>query len=153
MAMGLETRVSLGWIALLRVVAGGILLEAGIRKLRLGFDGAALGQQLEAWRVGGQTFGFYVEVLQGWVVPNLSLFAALVVAAELLAGLSLVLGIACRLVPVVALLLHVNYFLASGETINVVLAVVNLAVLSTAAGRAMGLDRSVRARRPGWFLG
>jgi uncharacterized membrane protein YphA (DoxX/SURF4 family) len=153
MALGLEQRASLGWIGLLRIVTGGLFLWAGIEKLRSGFRGPALGVTLAAWAHDGRTFPFAYELVHTHVTPRLGDFAVAVVAGELVAGTSLFLGFASRLGAFVGLLLNVAYFLASRESINLLMAIVNLAVLVSAGGRALGLDGAIKARSPRWFLG
>ena len=153
MALGLEERVSLGWIGLLRIVAGGILLAAGLEKVTLGFDAPALLAQLAEWRTSGLTFGWANPLLEQHVVPRAGLFATLVTAGELAAGASLLLGLASRLGALAALLMNAAYFLASREDLNLLLVGVHLAVLVAAGGRALGLDGAVKRRLPWWFLG
>jgi uncharacterized membrane protein YphA (DoxX/SURF4 family) len=152
-ALGLEERTSLGWLALLRIAVGALFLQAGWAKLREGFDGQALSVQLAQWQADGRTFGFYREQLEALVLPHLSLVAVAVTGAELAAGGSLVLGLGSRVGAFVGLALNVNYYCASGQAINLVAGLVNLAVLVGAGGRALGLDGFIKNRRPRYLLG
>lgn len=153
MALGLEERTSLGWLALLRIAVGALFLDAGVQKLRQGFDGQALSAQLAQWQAAGRTFDFYRDQLAGLVLPRLDLTALAVISAELAAGASLVVGFASRAGALVGLFLNVNYFLASHQAINVLAGLVDVAVLVGAGGRALGLDGFIKTRRPRWFLG
>ena len=153
MALGIEERSSLVWIGLLRVVNGGLFLLAAVAKIRTHFRGPTLKSELDAWGDAGKTFEFAQELLTTYVRPHLSEFALAVTAGEVVAGSSLVLGFASRPGALIGLLLNVAYFLASRESINILMAVVNLAVLVSGGGRAIGLDGAMRARNPKWLLG
>lgn len=153
MVLGLAERRSLGWLALPRIVLGGLFLQAGARKLREGFDGAALQSQLDAWASGGQTMAFFRAHLEAYVLPWAGLVSGAVVAGELVAGISLLLGLGTRAGALIGLVLNVVYFLASGEQINLLAAPISLASLVAGGGRALGLDAAIRARRPRFFLG
>lgn len=153
MALGVEARTSLGWIGLLRAVAGGILLSAGFGKLSPPFDAPALIAQLSEWRTSGRSFSWTAQLIDQYVLPRADLFATLVTAGELAAGASLLLGLASRLGAFAALLMNLAYFLVSREDINLLMVGIHLAVLVTAGGRALGLDGAVKRRLPWWFLG
>src|SRR4051812_29230308 len=125
MALGIEQRTSLIWVGLLRVINGGLFLLAAVEKFRRGFRGPELGRELDSWAASGRTFPFATEWIQTYVRPQLGNFALAVTAGEMVAGTSLLLGFASRLGGLVGLLLNVAYFLASRETINLLMAVVN----------------------------
>lgn len=153
MALGTEARTSLGWIGLLRAVAGGILLSAGVSKLTGRFDAPALITQLSEWRTSGRSFAWTAQLIDDHVLPRAALFATLVTAGELAAGASLLVGFASRAGAFAALLMNLAYFLVSREDINLLMIGIHLAVLVTAGGRALGLDCAVKRRLPWWFLG
>ena len=153
MPFGLEQRTPLLWIALQRIIAGGLFLWAGIEKIRQHFRGPELQKALDSWSAAGKTFGFAKEALAKYVLPRLGDVAAAVVAGELVAGCSLVLGLASRVGALIALLLNVAYYVASRESINLFMIVVALAVLVSGGGRTLGLDGSIKAGSPRWFLG
>lgn len=153
MAFGVEARTSLGWIGLLRAVAGGILLSAGIGKLSPRFDAPALITQLSEWRTSGRSFSWTGQLIDQYVLPRADLFAHLVTAGELAAGASLLVGLASRAGAFAALLMNLAYFLVSREDINLLMVGIHLAVLVTAGGRALGLDFAIKRRLPWWFLG
>jgi uncharacterized membrane protein YphA (DoxX/SURF4 family) len=153
MALGIEERSSLAWIGLLRIISGGLLVLAGIEKIRSHFRGPALTSVLESWSSAGKTFGFAKELLATYVQPRIGDVAAAVVTGELVAGVSLFFGLASRVGALIALLLNVSYFLASRETINLLMAVIDLAVLVSGGGRALGFDGMIRKSSPRWFVG
>src|SRR5690554_2430265 len=115
MSFGLDKRASLGWIGLLRIISGGILLSAGIGKLAAKFDAPALIAQLAEWQLAGRSFGWAASLAQQHVVPRADLFANLVMFGELGVGLLLLVGLASRLAAFLALLMHLSYFLVSRE--------------------------------------
>jgi thiosulfate dehydrogenase [quinone] large subunit len=88
------------------------------------------------------------------VLPNAQLFATLVTWGELLAGVSLILGLMTRLSATVALLLTLNYMLAKGawpwtsSSNDAAFAAISLALLIGAAGRTFGLDSILAKRWP-----
>jgi uncharacterized membrane protein YphA (DoxX/SURF4 family) len=153
MALGIEQRTSLIWVGLLRVINGGLFLLAGIEKVRHHFRGPELGHELDVWASSGKTFPFATEWVQLYVRPDIGNFALAATVGEFVAGGSLVLGFASRLGGLVGLLLNVSYFLASRESINLLMAVVNLAVLVSGGGRAIGIDGPMKERNPRWVLG
>ena len=153
MPFGTEQRSSLGWIGALRIMTGGLFLFAAIEKLRSGFRGPALVTELKSWESTGRTFSFVKDLLTKEVYSRPGDAAITLVAGELVAGISLFLGLGSRVGGLVGFLLNVAYFLVSRESINLLMAVVNLAVLVSGGGRALGLDGAIRARSPRWFLG
>ena len=102
-------------------------------------------------------FGWYAAFLRAVVIPRSALFGTLVLVAELYAGIAMVLGVTTRLAAAVALFLLVNYLCAKGrmpwtpgiDASDIVLALV---VMFTAAGRVLGIDRSLHRRFPGFPL-
>ena len=153
MALGTEQQSSLGWIGALRIITGGLFLAAAIQKLRTGFRGPALVSTLKDWDASGKTFSFMKETLAREVYSRPGNAATALVAGEIVAGVSLLIGFGSRLGALIGLLLNVSYFLVSRESINLLMAVVNLAVLVTGGGRAFGLDGGIRAKSPRWFIG
>jgi uncharacterized membrane protein YphA (DoxX/SURF4 family) len=148
----LSDRLSVGWLVLPRLAAGALLLSAGVQKLRAAFDGAALADALRGWQAAGATLSFYDQNIAPWVLAHAGLVAALVTWGELLAGASLVLGLATRLGALVGFALAANYLCASGEAVNALLLATHVALLG-GAGRAFGLDATIRSRVSAWFVG
>ena len=98
-------------------------------------------------------FGWYGAFLRAVVIPRSALFGTLVLVAELYAGIALVLGVTTRLAAAVAIFLLVNYLCAKGrmpwvpgiDPSDIVLALV---VMTSAAGRILGIDRFLHDRYP-----
>ena len=76
-------------LAGLQLLVGYAWLLAGVDKLLLGAFPAQLGGLLRTSVGGGHLPGFFVALLQGFVVPNTVLFGNLIEWAEALAGLGL----------------------------------------------------------------
>ena len=96
----------------------------------------------------------YQSFLQSVVIPNATLFSYLVMAGELVAGISLLLGLGTRLGAVIAMFLFLNYMLAKGQIFwspNSQDAAVFFSALVCclgAAGRVYGLDAYFARRWP-----
>ena len=139
-------------LVLLRIYLGVIFLVAAWPKLRVDFT-PGLTRFLEKVALENG-HPFYQEFVRRVVLPNASLFAALVTWAELLVGLTLVLGLMTRLSAAVALLLVVNYMLAKGawfwtpSSNDAAWAAISLALLIGAAGRTFGVDALLAQRWP-----
>lgn len=96
----------------------------------------------------------YQHFLQGVVIPHATLFSYLVMAGELVAGLSLLLGIGTRLGAAVAMFLFLNFMLAKGrlfwspDSEDAAVFFSALVVLLGAAGRVWGVDAYLAKRWP-----
>lgn len=96
----------------------------------------------------------YKAFLQAVVLPHVSVFAPLVIAGELIVGITMLLGFATRAGAVVGIVLLSNYFLSKGLPIwasssndipDIVLCIL---VLMSAAGRVFGVDQYLVQRFP-----
>ena len=136
-----------------RVYLGIIFLYAAYSKLTVpvGFP-VALRGFLNAVALPN-AYPWYKPFIQGVVLPHLSLFATLIIAGELVAGITLLLGIATRAGAIVAIVLNCNYLMAKGlppwapssnDAADIILAVT---VLLCAAGQYYGLDAILTKRR------
>ena len=141
-----------GALVLLRIYLGTIFLVAALPKLQRDFAPGLTGF---VQHVGLQTGHlFYRPFLERVVLPNAPVFAAVVSWAELLVGVTLVLGLMTRLSASVALVLALNYMLAKGAWIwtpssnDAAVIVIALALLIGAAGRTLGLDAFLARRWP-----
>src|SRR3954471_23459770 len=139
-------------LALLRVYLGTVFLVAAIPKLQGDFASGLAG--FLQGKAMDQSYPFYRGFLQDIVLPNLHLFAGLVMWGELLAGVLLILGLMTRISAAVALLLTVNYMLAKGawpgmpSSNDAAFAVMAVAVMIGAAGRTLGIDSLLAKRWP-----
>jgi uncharacterized membrane protein YphA (DoxX/SURF4 family) len=123
-------------LVLLRIYLGVIFLVAAWPKLRGDFTPVLTG------------------LLQKVALENSHLVAAVVTWAELLVGVTMVLGLITRFSAVIALVLTVNSMLAKGawfwtpSSSDAAFAVISLALLIGAAGRTLGLDAFLARRWP-----
>ena len=98
-------RLHLG-VILLVTVAGKIFREAPFTEEMLGF--------LQGYAMKNASAP-YVSFLQDIVIPHATLFADLIISGELIAGLSLLLGLGTRYGAAIAMFLFLNYMLAKGR--------------------------------------
>lgn len=148
-----------GWFTLLRVYAGIFWLAHGVPKFLNsaafmppdGFMPQFVNKAAQA-----QT-GIYHDFLTTVVIPNISIFAELVRAGEVLVGCSLLLGVWTRLGGFFGCLLALNYMAANGEfaswttigTLDAVAFMLSFLMLVIPAGRVAGVDALLyRTRMP-----
>lgn len=130
-------------LTLLRTLMGFVLATAGFTWLTREDPGGELATQLLRQLDSGMTIGFYAPFLKSAVMPNVDVFAWLVGMGELLAGISLFLGLAHRLGAAGAIFLFINYGLMGGPAALVsqgIAIVVVLAPVLWLTGRKFGLD-------------
>jgi thiosulfate dehydrogenase [quinone] large subunit len=139
-------------LVLLRVYLGVVFLLAALPKLEQDFTPGMVGfLQRVALQKGHP---FYQDFVREIVLPNAPVFATLVTWGELLAGLTLILGLVTRLSAVVTLLLAMNYMFAKGSWFwtsssnDAAFVAISLALLIGAAGRTLGLDAFLARRWP-----
>jgi thiosulfate dehydrogenase (quinone) large subunit len=141
-----------GALVLLRVYLGTIFLVAALPKLRQDFTPSLMDfvQQVGLNR----SPPFYQRFLEHVVLPNATVFAALVTGAELLVGVTLIVGLLTRFSAAVALVLALNYMLAKGawfwtpSSNDAAFVAISLALLIGAAGRTLGIDAFLARRWP-----
>lgn len=132
----------------------GVLWLYALRwKLPPSFDGRGQ-RSLEDWlklEVEHAAFGFYGDLINDVVLPNLTVFSWLVFLTELLVGLSLLFGFLTRLGAGLGLLLALNLGVGLLEVPGewpwsyAMLAMWHGLFLVTAAGRVWGLDAILRS--------
>jgi uncharacterized membrane protein YphA (DoxX/SURF4 family) len=140
-------------LAGLRMYLGLVLLVAVWPKL---FGDVRFASQLPMIleRLGEGAHPAYRAFLHGVVIPHAGVFAVLVMAGEVVAGLALVTGTATRLGAAVASLLFINYMALKGtvpwapSSNDAAFLVIAVALLLGAAGRSLGVDRVLAARWP-----
>ena len=139
-------------LVLLRMYLGVVFLLAALPKLEQDFTPRLVGFLQHVALEKGHSF--YQEFVREIVLPNAPVFAALVTWGELLAGLTLILGLLTRFSAVVTLLLATNYMFAKGHWFwtsssnDAAFVAVSLALLIGAAGRTLGLDAFLARRWP-----
>ena len=98
--------------------------------------------------------GPYKQFLQSVVIPHATLFSYLVMAGELIAGLSLLFGVGTRVGAAIAMFLFLNYMLAKGrlfwspDSEDAAVFFSAFVVLLGAAGRVFGVDAYLARRWP-----
>ena len=137
------------WLALLRIYTGAWLVWLGVSQTYHGFVGSFTRQLTEHAKPFAE---FYNSFLTNFVIPNSQVIAIGLVAAEILIGLMLILGLLTRLTTIIALVIAVNYFLALARvdrlsmTITLTGIVIILVLAGSAAGRVWGMDASLYRR-------
>ena len=139
-------------LAILRVYLGVVFLVAAVPKIQRDFTPDLVGFLERVVLQRGHPF--YQEFVQSVVLPNASAFAVLVSWGELLAGVTLILGLLTRFSAAVALVLALNYMFAKGawfwtpSSNDAAFVAISLALLIGAAGRTLGLDALLARRWP-----
>lgn len=139
-------------LAFLRIYLGVILLITVLGKLTRDMPFSV--EMLGFLRAMHNTSPWYQQFLQRVVIPNAGTFSILVMAGELVAGLSLLTGTATRLGAGIAMFLFLNYMLAKGrwfwspDSEDAAVFFIALVVLIGRAGRVAGVDRYLARRWP-----
>lgn len=138
------------WLAFLRIAVGALYLYAAISKITAGFLPPVL-QHVTAFSLGAK-LGLAQPILS-FAMDHPRLFGWTMVAAELLAGALLFLGLGVRLVAGAALILQAVYLIvAFGSSTVVTLAnclfiAALLVIFGTDGGWRWSLDESIMNRR------
>ena len=100
-----------GALRILSVMLGVFLAFEGLDKIDWLMDGGILTRRLQEWRgTVGPLARWYLDTI---AIPGAPVFARVVMLAELAAGAALVLGIRVRLAAALALLMVLNFHVAS----------------------------------------
>lgn len=139
-------------IALLRIYTGLFFAWNGFGKISRGnfADGmeSFLNGQLQ------NSFAFYRPFIESVVLPNKSLFAALVAWGELAVGLALVVGLATRYASAFGAILVLNFWFAKGLPVfagtnhDVAWFIIFVVLGMVPAGRFAGLDDGLSDKLP-----
>lgn len=139
-------------IVLLRVYTGLFFTWNGFSKItRDNFaDGMAgfLHTQIE------NSFSFYRQFIEAVVLPNKTMFAAMVAWGELFVGLAMIVGLATRYAAAVGAILVLNFWLAKGLPLfagtnqDVAWFVVFIVLGMVPAGKIAGLDDGLSDKLP-----
>ncbi len=140
---------------LMRLFLGGELLRSGITKWSwLGTE--TLHTTLTAWTTGDTPAAYptYLSFLTTYILPHAPMYTYLVVFGEIIVGAMLILGLATRLAALPALLMSINFLLATWnkgyewQLINESFIVLELGVLIAGAGRYCGIDSTLAKKHP-----
>jgi len=100
-----------GALRILSVMMGVFLVCMGLTKIDWLMDGDILTRMLQEWRGTARPLArWYLDTI---AIPGAPVFARVVLLAELAAGAALVLGVRVRLTAVLALLMVLNFHVAS----------------------------------------
>lgn len=154
----LPNRSTVLWpVAVARILIGVLWLFSLRWKLPPSFDGGSE-RGLREWlelEVEFAAFEAYGNLIDSLVLPNFTLFAWLVFLAELVVGLSLLLGLRVRLGALLGLALSLNLGIGLLEVPGewpwsyAMLAMWHGLFFVTDAGQVFGLDSRYRIRRKG----
>jgi len=141
-------KVAAGLMTVLRLYVGYAWITAGYHKLTGGFDAAGFLKGAIANPVkgpdGAVVFGWYVDFLKHFAMPNVDIFNTIVPVGEFLVGLGLILGCLTTAAMFFGLLMNFAYLFAGTISTNPmdILLGVFIVVAGYNAGR-VGLDRWV----------
>jgi uncharacterized membrane protein YphA (DoxX/SURF4 family) len=145
-----SSRVYGGWLALMRILTGGIWLIHGVPKFLNSAQFMPPTGVFATYLQNGvtKTTGPYHDFLVNTVTPNAALFAELVRFGEVCVGISLLLGLFSRLGGLVGILLPLNYLAARGglgtlsewSSIDGCLMLLSALSFVLPTGRVAGLD-------------
>jgi uncharacterized membrane protein YphA (DoxX/SURF4 family) len=144
-ALLLILRLHLGVILIITVL-GKILRSESFSVEMLGFLNGYVMRTSSLW---------YQSFLQQLVIPHATIFSYLIIAGELIAGLSLLFGLGTRLGSAIAMFLFLNYMFAKGrlfwspDSEDAAVFFSALVCCLGAAGRVWGIDAYLARRWSG----
>ena len=144
-----------------RVLIGAVWLNGGIEKLLNPDFPRQFADSLAAGGFVSQAPPFFQGFMRGTVVPNAELFAQLMRAGELTLGIALILGLLTNFAAVGSAALSVMILLSQGGvglgtglgtpeflTMNVLIALLSVVVLFSAAAKVFSVDSRLARRSP-----
>ena len=141
------SQVSRLWLAIPRILLGVILIATWFENLNKGLYTADGFRGFMYYLAEGHPLGFYAGFLTNVIAPLAGVFGPAQMAAELLMGLALLVGVLTPLFGLGSILFFFNLFLAYlnpnlGEWIWTYVMLITLAVIVTfgRAGRSLGVD-------------
>jgi thiosulfate dehydrogenase [quinone] large subunit len=136
--------VSAMWVVLIRVAVGLVWLRSGIPKL-LGREYLDYREKLERF-ISGNPYPWYRRFLQDQILPHSLPAGYFFVAAEVLLGLALVLGLFTTPAALIGSFFNLNFRLAAGWSspsnppLNYLMIVCQLLIVFSGAGDHLSLD-------------
>ena len=101
-------------LALLRILLGVFFLFQGLNNLPWVLNPSLLSQQLAAWEHGVRPDSLSAQYLQRAAMPFAGILARLVPVGQITAGLAMMAGFWTPLFAFIALVMLVNFYVASG---------------------------------------
>jgi thiosulfate dehydrogenase [quinone] large subunit len=139
-------------IVVLRVYTGLFFAWNGIGKISRGNFADGMEGFLNAQLTN--SFDFYRPFIESVVLPNKTLFAALVAWGELAVGLAMIVGLATRYAAAVGAILVLNFWFVKGMPVlagtnqDVAWLVIFVVLGMVPAGRIVGLDDGLSDKLP-----
>ena len=143
-----ENKISAVILTLIRLYLGYAWLTAGIHKITGGFDASGYLKNAVANPVkgpdGNMVYGWYVNFLESFALPNIDVFNTIVPLGETLIGLGLLLGCLTTAAMFFGLVMNFSFFLAGTVSPNPTDIFLGFIILTAGynAGR-IGLDHWV----------
>jgi thiosulfate dehydrogenase [quinone] large subunit len=141
-------KIAAGILTVIRLYVGYAWLTAGLHKLTGGFDAAGFLKGAIANPVkgpdGAVVFGWYVDFLKHFAMPNVDIFNTIVPVGEFLVGVGLILGCLTTAAMFFGLVMNFAYLFAGTISTNPMDILLGVIILFAGynAGR-VGLDRWV----------
>ena len=150
---------SMVWV---RVLVGAVWLNGAVEKLLNPEFPQQFATSLEAGGFVSQAPPFFQDFMRGVVVPNAELFAQLMRLGELALGIALILGLLTNLAAIGSVALSIVIMLSQGGvrlgtglgapeflTVNVLVALLSVVILLSAASKDLSVDALLARRSPG----
>lgn len=143
-------------VVIIRIFLGVKLLLAGLQKWDW-IGTPQLKNTILHWS-SSMAEGVYHNFLIHSVLPHSAFFTYLVVFGEMGVGILLIIGLCTRLSVLLAIVMNLNYLLATWldgplpQGLNESFLAMEFAVLISGAGRVFGLDAVLARKRPRWIL-
>ena len=143
-------------LVILRVGLGYWFLKAGYAKFPTMLESGKLASQLNAWaqKMPSDWYPWYKHILTYNIIPHTDLFVYLVVFGEIIVGIALIIGLMTRPALLAAIIMNINYHLASGYQqgaggiINPIFICAEVTLIFTPVGRAFGIDYFMNKKYP-----
>ena len=149
---------SMVWV---RVLVGAVWLNGAVEKLLNPEFPQQFATSLEAGGFVSQAPPFFQDFMRGIVVPNAELFAQLMRLGELALGIALILGLLTNLAAIGSVALSIVIMLSQGGvrlgtglgapeflTVNVLVALLSVVILLSAASKDLSVDALLARRSP-----
>jgi thiosulfate dehydrogenase [quinone] large subunit len=145
-----------------RVLIGAVWLNGGVEKLLNPDFPRQFAASLQAGGFVSQAPPFFQDFMKGYVVPNAELFAQLMRTGESTLGIALIVGLLTNLTALGSVGLSAVILLSQGGvglgtglgspeflTINVLVALISIAILLSPNAKNLSVDSRLAQRSPG----
>lgn len=145
-----------------RVLIGAVWLNGGLEKLLNPDFPRQFADSLAAGGFVSQAPPLFQGFMRSTVIPNAELFAQLMRAGELTLGIALIVGLLTNVAALGSVVLSVMILFSQGGvglgmglgtpeflTMNLLIALVSLVILFSAAAKALSVDARLAGRSPG----